>query len=687
MDNERQENSPLDEGSEMIAHSAQAAYAVSAAVKAGGTAAGAAAGTAMAGPLGTLVGALAGSKTVWKVFGAIFLFLFLWMFIIANMIGIIFNYLGFATADSYANEAQSNQLANIRSRAEQILQNTDYQNEILQIIGQQRDFHLQEIQADQMKKYAHATLVVVDEYETKLKRSLSYYLSVMLMDKCDNSTISSFLGYSNVLGLDMDTNLSSPYDAYFQEASRTYNVPVALLLAICKTESDFSPNVVSGAGAVGLMQLMPETAASLGVSNPYDPYQNIMGGAKFISQLVEQFKGYSNGLELAVAGYNAGLYAVIKYGYQVPPYPETQAYVKKVLGLVEIHDSTSGTSTEIKTDQESLEKSYQVLKEAVAQNVDSFFSWTVTDEREGQMEQKVYCLDVNGSRAETDEQTYRQVLEQGGNAWEEKRTVMTKVVEYTLALILNTQLTGSSGYQYKYVTNESTFNFVLKLLEYLQGGVEAVKNALYNVFHWTDFLTGGTSGSDTYIGNIDATGDIITYDTVGKGVKKVVYYNQGEDPWATMSYGASTIKASGCGPTSLAIVVSTLTGQTVTPEMTCAFSIANGEYIYGLGTCHSFPMNAAHHWGLNCERVGKDRMGDIVNALKDGKMVVEICEAYTITGSGSGHFIVLTGVTKDGYITIADCASRERTGKVYSVETIASYGRDLADGAFWIIGK
>lgn len=140
MDNERQENSPLDEGSEMIAHSAQAAYAVSAAVKAGGTAAGAAAGTAMAGPLGTLVGALAGSKTLWKIVGAIFLSLFLWMFIVVNMIGIIFNYLGFANADSYANEAQSNQLANIRSRAEQILQNTDYQNEILQIIGHAAGF-------------------------------------------------------------------------------------------------------------------------------------------------------------------------------------------------------------------------------------------------------------------------------------------------------------------------------------------------------------------------------------------------------------------------------------------------------------------------------------------------------------------------------------------------------------------
>ena len=114
-------------------------------------------------------------------------------------------------------------------------------------------------------------------------------------------------------------------------------------------------------------------------------------------------------------------------------------------------------------------------------------------------------------------------------------------------------------------------------------------------------------------------GDIIIYDTVGKGVKKVVYYNQGEDPWATMSYGPSTIKASGCGPTSLAIVISTFTGQTVTPEMTCAYSIANGEYVYGLGTAHSFPMNAAHHWGLNCERVGKRPNGRCCKCLERRK--------------------------------------------------------------------
>ena len=216
-------------------------------------------------------------------------------------------------------------------------------------------------------------------------------------------------------------------------------------------------------------------------------------------------------------------------------------------------------------------------------------------------------------------------------------------------------------------------------------GIDSLKDSFFTLFSWSDFVTGG--GTDSYIGNIDATGDIIAYDTVGKGMKKVVYFNQGEEPWGSLPYGDSTIGAAGCGPTSLAIVISTLTGQTVNPQTTAAFAINNGEYVSGAGTAHSFPTNAARHWGLTCERVGKDRIDEVVQALKDGKMVVEICEAYTITGGSDGHFIVLTGVTRDGYITIADCASRERTAKVYSVDTIRSYGRDLSDGAFWIIGK
>lgn len=690
MQGDERDSSPLDTGIDTAAHAAQAAYAVTAAAKGGTAAAGVATGTALAGPLGTVVGTLASSKTFWKVIAGIFLFLFLWMFIIANLIGIILSYLGFADADSFANEAQSTQLSNLRTRVEEVMANEGYAKDILAVIEAGRDAVIQEINEDKAGHYTEHELVVVDEYETKLKRNISYYLAVLMAENCDNWSLYSFLGYANSLGLDMSTSLSSPYDAYFEEAARTYNVPVALLIAMAKVESDFNPNVVSGAGAIGLMQLMPATAASLGVSDPYDPYQNIMGGAKYIAQNIEQFKNYSNGLELAIAAYNAGPNAVVSYGYQIPPYTETQEYVKKVLGYVEIQDRRIPSSTppdEGQTD-ETLKKSYDILKETVEKNLDRFFSWSVTDERETESTQTVYCVQTEEGRQEIDKTTYDQLLAEGGNVWEENQTVQAKRVEYTLALMLNAELTNvGGGYQYKFVTNEGTFNLVIKVLKLMQDGIDAVRNGLFTLFHWTDFITGGSSGGDSYIGNIDASGDIITYDTVANCQKKVVYYNQGEEPWGSMSYGTSTIGAAGCGPTSMAIVISTLTGQTVNPQMTCAYSIANGEYVSGVGTAHSFPTNAAHHWGLTCERVGKDRMSYVVQSLKEGKMVVEICEAYTITGSGSGHFIVLTGVTRDGYITIADCASRERTGKVYSLETITSYGRDLSEGAFWIIGK
>lgn len=689
MEDEQLYDSSFDEGAEAIAHTAQSAYAVTAAARTGAAAAGAAAGTALAGPLGALVGTLVTSRTFWKILLGIFLFLFLWMFIIANLIGIIFSYLGFSNADSYANEAQSAQLSNLRTRIEEVLGKEEYKDGILGVIEKERDAVLEEIRADQEKNYPGYSLVVVDEYEQKLKGSLSYYLAVLLEEQCDSGTVSSFLGYSDSLGIDLSTNLSSAYDSYFEEAARTYNVPAALLKAMGMVESGFDPNAVSGVGAVGIMQLMPSTAASLGVSDPYDPRQNIMGGAKYVAQLIEQFKGYSNCLELVIAAYNAGPGAVVQYGYQIPPYTETQNHVKKVMAYMEIQERTalSGSSdADSEGQEEGLAEAYAILKEAVESHIDSFFSWSFTDEREGEASETVYVQETDGNRAEIDKAAYDQLLAQGANVWMETRTETVKNAEYTLALMLNAQLRTGSSYQYKYVTNENTFNLVLKLLELLQDGVDAVKNALHSLFSWTDFITGGSSG-DSYIGNIDATGDIISYDTVGDGVKKVVYFNQGEEPWGSMSYGTSTIGAAGCGPTSMAIVISTLTGKTVTPEMTCAYSIANGEYVSGVGTAHSFPTNAAHQWGLTCERVGKDRMGDVVQSLKEGKMVVEICEAYTITGSGSGHFIVLTGVTRDGYITIADCASRERTGKVYSVETIKSYGRDLSDGAFWIIGK
>jgi len=109
-------------------------------------------------------------------------------------------------------------------------------------------------------------------------------------------------------------------------AAQRYDIDEQLLVAVARRESDFRRRLVSPAGARGIMQLMPETAASLGVRNCFNPRQNIFGGAKYLKQLEEMFDG---DLDLMLAAYNAGPGAVRKYG-GIPPYHETRAYVKSI---------------------------------------------------------------------------------------------------------------------------------------------------------------------------------------------------------------------------------------------------------------------------------------------------------------------------------------------------------------------
>lgn len=134
----------------------------------------------------------------------------------------------------------------------------------------------------------------------------------------------------------------SNLDAIFAKASKVHNVPEDLLKAIGYHESRYQPEVVSSAGAMGVMQLMPATAKTMGVSNPFDAEQNIMGGAKLLGQLIEKYDG---DLKLTLASYGAGSGAVAKYN-GVPPYAETQNFVKDImsaLGRSDVGNTNSQT--------------------------------------------------------------------------------------------------------------------------------------------------------------------------------------------------------------------------------------------------------------------------------------------------------------------------------------------------------
>jgi len=153
--------------------------------------------------------------------------------------------------------------------------------------------------------------------------------------------VSDASSFANVFTARATSSGCDELDEIFDVAGREYNLSPDLLRAVAKVESSFSTNAVSPAGAMGIMQLMPNTARHLGVDDPFDPRQNIFGGARYLREQLDRFDG---DIRLALAAYNAGWPTVQRHG-GIPPFRETQAYVARVLDHLGIGggDTTANT--------------------------------------------------------------------------------------------------------------------------------------------------------------------------------------------------------------------------------------------------------------------------------------------------------------------------------------------------------
>lgn len=168
--------------------------------------------------------------------------------------------------------------------------------------------------------YTHTDADGVVHFSTKPQPGAKMYLK--------SPRRSPKAGVIPVLPSDTSLERFTRYDTAIHQAATLYQIPVELVRAVIKVESDYDPRAVSPAGARGLMQMIPATADRMQVRDIFDPRENIFGGVRYLRVLANMFNG---DIQLTIAGYNAGEGAVVRYG-GIPPYEETQFYVTKVLG-------------------------------------------------------------------------------------------------------------------------------------------------------------------------------------------------------------------------------------------------------------------------------------------------------------------------------------------------------------------
>ena len=206
---------------------------------------------------------------------------------------------------------------------------------------------------------------------------------------------------------------------------------------------------------------------------------------------------------------------------------------------------------------------------------------------------------------------------------------------------------------------------------YAQNLSSLLGDGMYQVLSMTEFSAMGASYE----------GVVFT-----DGVTQVTYYNQLDSRWANSPYGTDNIGGYACGPTAMAIVVSSLTSETVDPPHMAQWAYENGYWCSRSGSYHTLIPGASEEWGLDVEGCTAAEPQRIVDALADGKLVVALMTKGHFTSSG--HFIVLRGVTNDGQIMVADPSSYSRSEKTWDLSIILNEASKNAGagGPFWIIG-
>lgn len=255
------------------------------------------------------------------------------------------------------------------------------------------------------------------------------------------------------------------------------------------------------------------------------------------------------------------------------------------------------------------------------------------------------------------------------------------------------------SFRRSYKTDEETGTLVSKtpaeMMDEL-GFTEADKNwaeLMYTTIS-DQYIPPGSNMADNDLPVSDDTGDVIKPENddgtpLGESGETVVtYYSQIDDRWENTKYGKSgTIGSAGCGPTALAIVVSTFKGRNITPVEVANWSVRSGHRCEGNGSYHSIIPEGAKHYGLKVEKLGRSSKIEIANHLSSGKLIVAIMGKGHFTNGG--HFIVLRGITSDGKVLVADPASRKRSNRTWDMSIILNEAKGTASsgGPFWSLSK